>query len=389
MRRILLMIIVLTAFTSLYAEDNYDKPFKVYNPILLGKGDTSVATAHGYVSLFTNPAGFSREGGDVTFISASIGTWGNPKDLKRVIDYMTDSNSDDLLDNDEFVSIMNSLLLDTGVGLNGNGSAIGIVGKGLGLGFFQSTDIYASGESLLGVEVELISDTSFVAGLSHKFDFSGFPIHLGGDIRPVYRIKTNPLLKNVISNKSSDDNSTSLDETIVYQGFGLGIDAGLIAEINEFTIGFSIRDLFGTRMYYSKETISEVFDKGASNLDSSEGRNAQASTPMTIALGASYHPDLRMRKKYIDPSFSAEYRHEISTEKEKSFLTQTHFGTELTLFKYFTLRAGLNGGDVSLGGGVHFAVFDINLVGFSEELGNYAAQADKRTGYMIEIALRI
>jgi len=389
MKKILFLTFIMVLTVSAFPQETVtDTPFKVYHPEIMAMGGIGTATAHGYSSLFTNPAGFSREDGGFTVLSLGVGAWGSPSALQDLNEQLGQSETtDDLLSDDSFVDSMNALLLDGGVGLNANAGGIGIVGKGLGLGILHTSDFYASGESLLGVGMNVISDTALVAGLSFKMSPFGFPMHVGADIRPFYRARTEPLLVDVLPVMAGEQDTTEFDNTDFYEGFGVGIDGGIIAELGVFTLGLSLRDMMGTKMVYQKRTMNEALT-GAEEDQLEVGNTLETMIPMTISLGVGFDPDLGMLRWLIDPSFAVEYHTELSAENDKSFLTQTHIGAEVKVLRFINLRAGLNGGNVSMGAGVHLLFLDVNVAVFSEELGNYASMGERRTGYVAEIALR-
>ncbi|MEW5814736.1 MAG: hypothetical protein AB1798_04970, partial [Spirochaetota bacterium] len=53
-------------------------PFVPLIPEIMGQGGASTAIAHGYNSLFTNPAGFGRKGGSLTIVSANPWIYSRP-----------------------------------------------------------------------------------------------------------------------------------------------------------------------------------------------------------------------------------------------------------------------------------------------------------------------
>ena len=74
-RIIILSILLLAVLSGVYAQETYLQPTAIpVNPYLAGQGGSATANAHGYVSLFKNPAGFAMEDGDFTLVSANV--WG-------------------------------------------------------------------------------------------------------------------------------------------------------------------------------------------------------------------------------------------------------------------------------------------------------------------------
>src|SRR6056297_2413640 len=134
MKKALLVLLIFTVFGlgSVAAGDIIDS--HVYAPMtpeVIGQGGSFTAVAHGYNSLFTNPAGFARDGGSFTMLSTTVSPYFLPsnEDIQNLENIMAAENEQ---------AISESLLglegLITGNEIGGAGNAgIGLVNNGLGL----------------------------------------------------------------------------------------------------------------------------------------------------------------------------------------------------------------------------------------------------------------
>jgi hypothetical protein len=65
-----------------------------------------------------------------------------------------------------------------------------------------------------------------------------------------------------------------------------------------------------------------------------------------------------------------------------------HVGAEARLFRFLTLWTGLNQGYLTLGGGLHLFVVDLNFALFTREMGEYLGDRPS-SGMSLELAFRL
>jgi hypothetical protein len=114
----------------------------------------------------------------------------------------------------------------------------------------------------------------------------------------------------------------------------------------------------------------------------------QYTIPMDIAVGASFHPDFGTFNNIIDPSISLDMRNIVGAlARQVSPWTLLHLGVESRFFSFFTLRAGINQGYLTLGGGLKLLVFDLNFAVFTRELGAHIGDR-ALSGMSMDAAIR-
>jgi hypothetical protein len=292
------------------------------------------------------------------------------------------------------LGFMNTQVTTGGIGA-GSSAGIGYVGNGLGLGAVLIVDSLLSGPSLLGMNGDLTATVGFIGGLSVPFELLGFTFHAGGAIRPMIRIHaplTNSVsLQMLTAVASSGDLLTALNAADALYGAGIGLDLGLIAELGWFTIGVAIRDLAGTQFKYDQTSVSTLVSTFNSQMKFPSGTPIAADQyviPMDVGVGVALHPDLGPFKYFLDPSVSVEMHDLVGAfSGTESAWAQLHVGAELTMLSLISLRAGLNQGYVTFGGGMKLLFLDLNLALFTRELGLHAGDKPN-SGATVELAIR-
>jgi hypothetical protein len=365
-------------------------PFVPMSPQVMGMGGSFIADAHGYDSFFYNPAGFSRSGGSFTLLSATTWAYSRPDELFALGQKLSGGTSS----SSSTLNFLNNQVTTGGFGI-GASAGIGYVGNGLGLGMMIIEDSYLYGSSLRGASGDLTATIGFIGGLSVPFDVLGFRLHIGGDIRPMIRVHS-PISNSVAFGlltalANGQDLLSPLNSADALYGLGVGLDLGAIAELGSFTFGFSVRDLGGTQFKYNQSTFGTVSSTLGSTLRFPGGSSVTADQyviPMSVGLGAAFHPDLGAVKYWIDPSVSVDVQ-DIATVLggSNSIWYALHAGAELRLINMFALRTGLNQGYLTFGAGVKLLVLDLNFAFFTQELGAHLGD-QPRAGATLDVAIR-
>ena len=116
--------------------------------------------------------------------------------------------------------------------------------------------------------------------------------------------------------------------------------------------------------------VSDVFGESAFVMKS----------PVNYSIGLGWAPDLGWFEWILDPTFAIDVVDVIGLVDDFSttnFLTRLKAGVELQMFKAFELRAGLNGGYVSIGGGINlFNVIHCEVAYYWNEFGDVLGEKD-------------
>jgi hypothetical protein len=459
-------------------------PFAPESPSVMGRGGSFTATASGYNSFFTNPAGFA---GDGEFTLASANAWafmdqalvglfrdlatGNtsfpnsagstdpaafeslsdsfealsgwvadedPAVLETILqnasgdagitftseddfaDFLATAGAEDVVAFLEAVdtaaeaeptsiygdpgypdTIVDDLVSDVEAALPsgqlrvGAQVGLGYVGNGIGVGLFANTEAEVDGSNILQASGIAYNTITFVGGLGLRFG----ALDLGIAVRPMVfgysRANAGPIIGSFLSGGTVD--YTSLFDSTVYYGSGLGVDVGALLHLGPITLGASMRDVLGTRVLYRKSDFDTYFQAllqaslpAGTELTVDEARSV-LSFPMKVNLGFEFHPDLGVVSFLIDPSVSVDLLDVTSfvrtwqageTVTAEQIFDTLNFGGQLKLLRFMTVQAGYYGGFLSAGVGIKILVLDINAaiagdfgfdggtIGFSEVGGS-------------------
>jgi len=384
---IFITILFLIAAGLAYSTDTslLEKPFVPVSPEIMGQGGAFIADAHGYNSLFYNPAGFARSDGSLTIADTTAWVYANPA---RFMDSIGNAGTE------EITNFVNQEITTGGLGY-GFSQGIGYVGGGLGLGAAFIMDSYLYGPTVLGAEGDITFTLGFIAGLGVPVDLLGIKFNFGADIRPMVRIHApfdhNTALDLLNAAMSGGDILASFNNVNAMHGFGLGLDLGAIAELGNLNVGLSIRDFLGTSFRYTEnsfETIMDSLKSSGSFPDSGTEVTEDYHIPMDVGVGVAYYPDWGFLGAIIEPSFYADLQDVIGVIRDKrSPWALLHLGTEVRMLSFLKLRAGLNQGYITLGGGIELLFLDLNFALFTREMGKHLGDRPN-SGITIEGAIR-
>lgn len=383
----IIIILILFSFTLAYSTDSslLEKPFVPVSPQIMGQGGAFIAGAHGYNALFYNPAGFARSEGSFTITDTTVWVYANPA---RFMDSIGNAGTE------EITNFVNQEITTGGLGY-GFSQGIGYVGGGLGLGAAFIMDSYIYGPTALGAEGDITFTLGFIAGLGVPVNLLGIKFNLGADIRPMIRLHApfahDTVLDLLNAAMSGGDLLASFSSVNAMHGFGLGLDLGAIAELGNLNVGLSIRDFLGTSFKYTENSFGTIMDSLASSgsfPDSGTEVTEDYHIPMDVGVGVAYYPDWGLMSALIEPSFYADLQDVIGVIRDKrSPWALLHMGTEVRVLSFLKLRAGLNQGYITLGGGIELLFLDLNFALFTREMGKHLGDRPN-SGITIEGAIR-
>lgn len=362
-----------------------DKPVFLLSAEVEAMGGANTSIAHGYEALFTNPAGLSRKGGELTFLSLNLGPYFLP--TENMIDLGIGLvNGDDVSEyTDDLSALLDGLDLESGVGTNLN-VGMGLSAFGLGLGFLTDADILITQEgSAFSLFVEPVITSSLAAGLSHGFSLGSSKLYLGGALRGIARIRpTSSISIDDIAALLGDESSAFDPETYQFGlSLGYGYDAGVILETEGgFTLGAVANNIGGTTFVTANQTVAgiEAAVNGSSDPQSlydalvvDQLTGYTYVIPMSITAGIGYDaPD----RGFTDFRLSADYTHTLYSDPEliedDSIWKNIHLGAELSLLGMVRVRGGINQGYVTAGVGLNLLLVELEAAYYSREMGNYA-----------------
>jgi hypothetical protein len=386
MKRLVILLVLFALCASVFGQTTkvYEPRFMPQSAEIMAQGGSFSANAKGYYSLFTNPAAFGRTKMSLTIMSAMPWLYAFPE--PSTIEALSG------LGDDVYGSIdsLNEILTGPGIG-GGLSAGMGFVGSNLGLGLATMADVFASGPNALGLEVDSHITFGFIGGFGMPLNIAGLTLHVGGSLKPMYRIRIPGLgIDEVASILGGVDDFANITIPALY-GVGLGIDVGAIVERGPLSASLVLRDFGGTTFQYSTATIAQALEAlQAGSLPGPDNgtpvEDVKYVIPMTASIGAALHPDLGPLARLIDPVVHAEYDLEFS-KQAGSFWTSLHAGAEVKLLSLLKVRAGINQGYITAGAGIHLLFLDVNVAYFGRELGSFAG-AKQGQGVTAEVALR-
>jgi len=379
MKKILLSLLILGVF-SLSAEVIYEPGLENKFPEIMAQGGSFHAVSEGYGALFTNPAGFRSEKGELTLLSINAAF---TADLFTYFEGEGTGSTGDMLG-----TISDQI--DNGVGLS-VAPGIGWVGKGFGLGIVPEANVLIEGSSILSPSGALRSTIALVGGYSHRFDLGIVQIDLGGDVRPMYRVyaPADEMVENLVSSLGDDEGSEDsdpFDDLSGIAGTAMAFDAGTKVHFGPFIGSLTLRDIGGTNFDFYDKTSQELQDG-----DFLATGNATADTyvtPMSLTIGAAFDPEIPVFNPKIHAQYTKTFGAEDTDAPEESLLSNIQMGAELEVFGFIRPRIGINGGYFSAGIGIDLFIIELNAALYAEESGERAGK-DPKMGGSIELAIRI
>jgi hypothetical protein len=385
--------LVFFAVAALPAADINEIGFSPVIPSLMAQGGAAVATARGWDSFFTNPAGFSRDGGTFTVFEAGTWLYARPDRMIGLVQQaLTGGMGAGML------TLVNDEITGGGFGV-GASTGIAYAAKGLGLGMVIVADSYFWGPTLLGMSGDVTATVGFMGGMSFPIQAGPFLIHVGGTLRPMVRIHT--LLPNAAAIAFFDNVFTlgqslftALGAADAVYGVGVAMDLGAIAELGWFTLGLSIRDLGGTVFNYSIDdfgTLAAVFGSEL-RLPPGSAVTDRYVIPMDVGFGLAFHPAMGTFNKILDPTLHVDLTDMVNAisgavDGSSSIWKMVHLGAELRILRVLSTWAGLNQGYLTFGAGLDLFVLEVNASVFTRELGAFLGDRSS-SGFTLEVAFR-
>jgi hypothetical protein len=366
-----------------------DEPaFMPMDPVILGQGGAVEASAHGYDSFFSNPAGYSRSPGSVTVMSLETWIYSRPQGLLDIFGGIAGGASSSTME-----GIMATETASGGFG-GGGSMGIGFAGNGLGLGVFLLLDSCLSGDTLADATGDVTTTVAFIGGLSVPLKVLGMTVHVGGDVRPMIRIHAPvgsgaaPAVLDALSGQTNL--LTALAPLNALYGLGVALDLGLIAEAGALSFGVSVRDLGGTTFDYARSTVGAVQTGLSTGLRFPPGTVPPESStvPMSVNAGFALHPDMGTARSAFDPVVHLDVLDIVGlVTGQRAPWTYLHAGLETTIASVFAVRAGLSQGYLTGGFGLHMVFLDLNAAIFTREMGTQQWESPS-SGATLELAVR-
>jgi hypothetical protein len=345
------------------------KPFGMPATRAGAMGGTHAALADDFYTLFTNPAGLAKVEQEFSFAELSASAYGPTVELVASLGELADlfgggSSGDGSSESavPEIPAGVSDLLSDNGGlawGLNFGGPiALGYVGRGLGLGLFNRTqvDLAVPGTQIKAGAAE---DILLVGGYGFNvLDLSGHTLDVGFLGKGFFRVGMNSQLSFVdIANIGGLLNDMPLKTYM-----GLGVDVGARYTFANF--------LSAGLVFYDLYTPALVSDLGGGTADPGYG----AVLPR-LDLGVAYNPGNQFEflnrfltglvvtldyHDFLDLAFSLIPRNPV---------LNIGVGVEAVLLNIVSVRLGIADALPAVGLGLDLSIFKLDLAMHGKELG--------------------
>ncbi|MBT3273787.1 MAG: hypothetical protein HN368_11560 [Spirochaetales bacterium] len=331
-------------------------------------GGVHAASSDDLSSIFANPAGFISAEPMISLAEITVGVRGPIFDIAGIAIQGMSQDISALLASESVLSLVTNLF--AAVELLGPIN-FGYLGRGLGFGFFNTTDIEFSSKSPLTItgtareQVTLAGGYAFRIPLAEGTNSLDIGFLLKGSLRGEVEItKTLLELPDLFTSISFD---TVTDEPFLFTT-GMGIDAGIrFAFSDVFSFGIVGKDLYTPTMSQSYPTVNSFID-GTGTPVLSYGL-----VPLDLTAGLMFSPRLGRIGQFINElAFMADYSDILDflthPATARNPILHASLGAELRMLEILMLRAGFNDGLFAAGLGIDLSIVGIHIAMYGNEL---------------------
>lgn len=334
-------------------------------------GGRHAALADDLDSLFNNPAGFQVVSSELSVAELTIGLSGPIFDIIGVIAQSSSGGAENILASPEGQNLLNGLYSSADVL---GPLSFGYVGRGLGFGLFNNSNMTIVNEKPLTVTAYLSERLTLCGGYSFAVPFTegsrhslNFGVLLKGVVEGQVEIEKSFLEFPTLFSSFSTATITSEPFYLIS---AIGFDLGILYSFDErFHFGLTGVDAFTPAMINSYSSFDTFIG----------GNEAPALSnsiyPAKINFGFMYTPRLRKLGRFISDlrlllDYDDIFDFAIHPETARNPLLHIGFGTEIELLEILALRVGMYEGLFAAGLGIDLKVLTLNAAMFGTELSS-------------------
>ena len=362
------IIFVLISVFSTAAVDILDDQVYAPSARTSALGGLHAAFTDDLSTLFNNPAGFRKADPEMSVAELTFRIGGPVFDIAGVVASGVGGGTEDLLTSPDIQDLLQGIYAS--FNLLGPIS-FGYVGKGMGFGFFNTSDIEISNSSPLTIETAVSESLILCGGYSFRIPLpakSNSTLDIGvlmkGALKGKVLIEKSFLeFPTLISNLGTD---TFLGEPFQFIGI-IGFDAGILYSYKDIlSVGLTGRDLYSPALISEYSSITAFYENTETPTKSNE------LLPLDLSVGVAFTPSLGSFERYItDLSILLDYSDILDFWLHPSTATNPllhiGFGTEVTLLNILSIRVGFNEGLFAAGLGLDLTIFTLNAAMFGSE----------------------
>ncbi|MEW5814739.1 MAG: hypothetical protein AB1798_04985 [Spirochaetota bacterium] len=365
---LVILLLIISNFSS-QAESIKEQKIIIPSARTSAIGGPHAALADNLTTLFSNPAGFVAAGPQFSFVEITLGLSGPIFDIASIITQGGGAGIETLLASSNVQGLLQKLY----AGMNLAGPIyFGYVGKGLGFGFFNTSEVTFASSAAFTLTATLREQLVLCGGYAFHIPFPestrsslDFGVLLKGSLRGESVI-TKSLLE-LPALFSSISVNTVLNQPFSFIS-AIGFDAGVRFSFKEvLTFGLAARDIFTPTLRNSYTTLQNFLD----NVETPVKTNGII--PLDLSFGVLFSPKLGSVERYItDLKLMLDYSDILDFITHKATarnpLLHIGFGAEIVLLELFSLRAGFYDGLFAAGLGMNLTFFTLNAAMFGREL---------------------
>ncbi len=334
-------------------------------------GGVHTAYTEDMSSLFHNPAGFVDAPVQLSIAEITVGASGPIFDIANiVIQSFSESDLTALLGTDTVLNLITSIYAAADVA---GPVYFGYVGKGLGFGFFNTTDVTVESSGPLSIRAVIGEQVMLAGGYAlrlpiamgkHALDVG---ILLKGALRGEVELERNLLqLPDLFSNISLD---TVTGEPFRFVS-GIGLDVGVrYSYADVFAFGVVGKDLFTPTLIQEFATLDGFINS------TETPTQTYGQLPIDLSAGMLFSPRLGRLERYVnDVLLLVDYLDilDFLTHPATAVNPVLHvgIGLEITLLQILSIRGGFSQGLFAAGMGIDLSIFRLHIAMFGSELSS-------------------
>lgn len=368
--KVFLLLTALLICTQAFAADK-EISIEIPSARTAAVGGVHAAVTDDLSSLFSNPAGFISAESQLSIAEITVGMRGPIFDIAGLVIQGMNQDFSTLLASDTVLDLVSSLYAAADVL---GPISFGYLGRGLGFGFFNTTDVVFSSNSPLTVTAVAGEQITLAGGYAFRIPLSKNAAHvldlgflLKGSLRGEVEL-TRTLLE--LPDMFSSIGLDTVTEAPFKLVSGIGVDVGVRYGLGDvFAAALVGKDLYTPTMTQAY-TTTNVFLESSGEAKMSYGLN-----PIDLTAGVLFSPPLGILGRYID-----DLRLTLDYVDILDFLTHpatasnpilhVSVGAELRMLEILMIRGGFRQGLFAAGLGLDLTIFGINIAMYGTELSS-------------------
>jgi hypothetical protein len=351
-RSFLLTLILFGLGLSLFA---LESSVQLISPRDAALGGRHVALSDSFSSLVNNPAGFYVAPEELSITEITLAAKGP---IFSLADAIIGGELTDLS------NLINGIY--AGLDLLGPLS-FGYIGKGLGFGIYNQTDLRLWSNNSLTANVKVWDDVVLAGGYGYRLPFSGdvHALDAGILLKGGFRGTVNGAV--TVLDIMNLDVDTLMDQPFEFTSY-IGFDLGLRYSIGEsWVIGLVGRDVYTPTVSSEYGNVMDFID-GATPTES----DIYDKMPFQLDAGLMFRPGVELRNYSISDikimlDYADVFDFWIYPETAVNPALHIGLGTEVTVMEILDVRLGFSQGLFAAGLGIDLYYFDMNLAMFGTE----------------------